>query len=143
MPDTERTFTVNQPPTVVQEYLQDFGRATEWDPGTESCTRTDSGPIAVGATWHNVSKIAGRTTELEYRLDRLDPGHIVFIGTNKTATSTDDITLSPVGAGTEINYRSHIEFHGLAKVAGPLMDPILERLGNKTQDNLVRILNAL
>ena len=50
---------------------------------------TDSGPIEVGATWHNVSKIAGLTTELDYRLASVSAQELVFAGENKTATTTD------------------------------------------------------
>jgi carbon monoxide dehydrogenase subunit G len=143
MPVTERTFTVTKPVESVLDYLKDFGRAEEWDPGTESCTRIDSGPVAVGSSWHNVSKIVGRETELTYRLDRLEPGRLTFVGTNKTATSTDDITLTAVPGGTEINYKSVVEFHGVAKVASPLFIPVFARLGNETEESLTRVINAL
>lgn len=143
MPDTERTFTVQQPVDVVRDYLADFSRAEEWDPGTQSCTREDDGPVQVGSTWRNVSKIGGKETVLTYRLERLEPGRITFVGENKTATSTDDITLTPEHDGTSIRYQSHVEFHGLAKVAGPLTAPVFQHLGDEVEENLTRILNAL
>ena len=68
MTTVSRTFDVRPQPAVVIDYLKDFGHAEEWDPGTESCTRQDSGPVQVGSSWHNVSKIAGVTTELTYTL---------------------------------------------------------------------------
>ena len=145
MPDTERTFTVAAPVEVVWDYLKDFGRAEAWDPGTKSCTREGSGPIAAGAHWHNVSVVAGRETTLDYRLERLVPNRLTFVGENKTATSIDDITLSPAadGAATQITYKSHIVFHGLAKLAGPFFARTFQQLGDQTQANLIRIINAL
>ena len=66
MTTVSRTFDVRPEPAVVVDYLKDFSHAEEWDPGTESCTRIDAGPVQVGSTWHNVSKIAGVSTELTY-----------------------------------------------------------------------------
>lgn len=52
-----RSFPVNPPPAVVRAYLIDFAHAEQWDPGTRSCERIDSGPVQVGARWHNVSQL--------------------------------------------------------------------------------------
>ena len=144
MPDTQRSFTVHAPMDIVLDYLRDFTRAQEWDPGTKSCVRLDEGPIAVGSRWHNVSHVAGKDTELEYTLQQLDRDRLIFIGQNASATSTDDIALTALGIeDTEVTYTSHIEFHGLAKLAGPLLAHRFEQLGDDTQANLVRILNGL
>ena len=92
-----RTFTVQPSPDVVIDYLKDFSNAEAWDPGTESCTRLDANPINVGSRFHNVSKIAGVSTELEYKLDELTSDTIGFVGENDSATSTDTITVHPSG----------------------------------------------
>ena len=100
-----RTFIVDKPVDVVVGYLADFSNAVDWDPGTQSCERQDSGPVQVGSTWRNVSKFLGRETVLDYRLEALQPGHITLIGSNKTAASTDDITVrdaSPSGRESPI-----------------------------------------
>ncbi len=128
-----RTFTVARPVETVVAYLADFTHAEQWDPGTQSCTRLDSGPVQPGSKWKNVSKVLGRETELDYRLERLEAGHITFIGENKTATSTDDITVTAAEAGTsEVTYSATIDFHGAAKLAGPIMKIEFERLGTET-----------
>jgi carbon monoxide dehydrogenase subunit G len=138
-----RTFTVDKPVQVVIDYLKDFGNAVEWDPGTQSCTRLDSGPLQVGSSWHNVSKVLGRETELTYRLQSLEPGRLILVGTNDTATSTDDIRIRPSGAGSEITYHATIELHGLAKLAAPVVKLEFERLGSKTEKSLIQAIAAL
>src|ERR1700742_142317 len=102
MTTVTRTFTVHPAPEVVLDYLKDFEHAEQWDPGTESCRRTNAGPITVGATWHNTSKIAGLSTELTYTLEQLTDDTIVLVGRNDTAPSTDTITVRAVGSGSEI-----------------------------------------
>jgi carbon monoxide dehydrogenase subunit G len=152
MVQVTRTFTVQQPTSVVVGYLKDFARAEAWDPGTKSCRRTDSGDIRVGSTWQNVSSFRGRETELEYTLRRLDPDHLTFVGKNKTATSTDDITFSSgdgvttISSGdgvTTITYSATIEFHGLAKLAAPFLQSTFDKLADETEQQMTDVLNRL
>ncbi|SDJ48294.1 Carbon monoxide dehydrogenase subunit G [Frankineae bacterium MT45] len=143
MPSIERTFTVDVAPSAVLEYLQDFSHAEAWDPGTETCTRQDEGPVVVGSTWHNVSKIAGIGTELTYRLAERSADHLVFVGENDTATSTDTITVRPAGTGSELTYHANIEMHGLAKLASPAIKLVFEKIGNDTERQLAAVLNEL
>ena len=143
MTTVTRTFTVTAPADTVIDYLKDFSHAEQWDPGTQSCTRTDSGPLAVGATWKNVSKIAGITTELAYSLDQLTDEQLVFVGRNKTATSTDTISVVAGPDGSEITYHANIQMHGLAVLSSPFVKLIFERLGNHTRDRMISVLNKL
>ena len=142
MPSVTRSFTVHPAPAVVIDYLKDFANAEEWDPGTESCTRVDDGPIAVGARWHNVSKIAGVTTELDYELTELTDTRIVLVGRNDSATSTDTITVLPSGEGSEITYHADLDMHGLANLAAPAMKLVFEKLANETEEQLTRALES-
>ena len=145
MTTVSRTFTVTPPPRVVVDYLKDFSHAEEWDPGTESCTRNDSGPVRVGSTWHNVSKIAGVSTELTYELTELTDERIVLVGTNDTATSTDTITVVPdqQTGGSEVTYEAVIEMKGAAKMGEPLVKVVFEKIGNDTEDDMTTVLNRL
>jgi carbon monoxide dehydrogenase subunit G len=138
-----RTFTVERPPEVVVPYLADFGNSREWDPGTESCTRIDDGPVQVGATWQNVQKVLGMTSELTYRLDRLDPDRVVLVGHNDSVDSTDDITVRPHPEGSEVVYDATITFHGIAKLGSPVMQLEFEHLGNKTVTGIQQAVASL
>src|SRR5271156_5136486 len=121
MPSVSRTFAVTTPPDRVIDYLKDFGNAEDWDPGTQSCTRDGSGPIEVGATWHNVSKIVGVKTELTYTLNELNNRTLIFVGENDSSTSVDTITVDASGAGSVITYRADLTMKGAAKLLGPAM----------------------
>lgn len=136
MVDVERTVRVRLPPARVHDYLRDFGNAESWDPGTQSCERIDDGPIRVGSTWRNVSIFRGKRTTLTYELTRDEPDHLIFVGRNKTATSTDDLAYVAADEETVITYRANITFHGLAKLA----DPFLKREFEKLADEVVRTL---
>jgi hypothetical protein len=142
MVQVTRTFTVSQPTHLVLGYLQDFANAQEWDPGTVSCTRLDAGPVRVGSRWHNVSEFLGRKTELAYELTRLLDDRITFTGQNKTATSTDDITVLPgdIPGTSQITYDATIIFNGLAKLADPVARIAFEKLADETVTQLTRAL---
>lgn len=143
MVQVQRTITVRKPIDVVADYLRDFARTEEWDPGTVSCTRLDEGPLHVGARWRNVSRFKGKETELTYELTRLEPEHLVFVGKNKTATSTDDLTLASTTDGTVITYRATIVFNGLAKLADPFLKREFERLGDAVVGAMTEKVNAI
>jgi len=140
-----RTFDVHPEPDLVIDYLKDFSNAVDWDPGTESCVRTDTGPLGVGSTWHNTSKIAGITTELDYTLETLTRDTIVLVGHNDTARSVDTITVvpSPDGPGSRITYDAEIRLKGAAKIADPVMKIVFEKIGSDTEDDMTTVLNRL
>ena len=138
----ERTVTTTAPPEKVFPYLLDFRNATEWDSGTESCELVsgDGGP---GTVYRNVSKFAGNTVELEYTVDAVDEPVFVIIGRNATTTSHDTITVEPAAAGSTVTYRADFSFTGLVRFAGPLLTPLLNRLGDKTAAQLKSALDRL
>ena len=70
MPTVQRTVTTTAPPTRVLPYLLDFENAPEWDSGTVTCELI-SGDGSVGTVWHNVSKFAGRTVDLDYTMESI------------------------------------------------------------------------
>jgi carbon monoxide dehydrogenase subunit G len=145
MTTISRTFTVNPAPSVVLDYLKDFSHAEEWDPGTEKCERLDSGAVAVGSRWHNTSKIAGVSTELEYELIELTESKVVFAGSNDSASTTDTITVLPSGSGvgSEITYDADIQMSGAAKLATPVVKLVFEKIGSDTEDDMITVLNRL
>jgi carbon monoxide dehydrogenase subunit G len=143
MTTVSRTFTVTPSPSVVIDYLKDFSHAEEWDPGTEQCTRNDAGPVQVGSSWHNVSKIAGVSTELTYELTELAGDRLQFVGRNDTATSTDTITVVPHEGGSEVTYEAVIEMKGAAKLTAPVIKLVFEKIGNDTEEDMTVVLNRL
>ncbi len=143
MTKISRTFTVTPAPATVIEYLKDFSNATEWDPGTEACERNGSGPVQVGSTWHNTSKIAGVSTELTYELTELTGSRVQFVGTNDTAHTTDTIDVIVNGSGSEITYEAIIEMKGAAKLATPFVKVVFEKIGSDTEEDMVTVLNRL
>ena len=143
MPSVSRTFAVTPPPATVIDYLKDFSNAEQWDPGTQTCTRQDAGPVHEGSTWHNVSKIVGVEAELTYTLESLKPDQLVFVGKNESSTSTDTISVEAHDGGSVITYHADLEMHGVAKLLSPAMKLVFEKLANDTEKQMTEVLNKL
>lgn len=139
----QRTIRVNRPQETVVGYLADFGNAVQWDPGTMSCLRTDQGPIRVGSSWRNVSDFNDRISELDYRLERLEPARLTFVGRNKQATTTDDLRFSTDGDTTTITYDAEVRFNGVLRLAGPFLRGNFEKLADEVETSLAAVLETL
>ncbi|MFE2555026.1 SRPBCC family protein [Streptomyces sp. NPDC059352] len=132
-----RSFRLAVPLDDLVTYLEDFERTEEWDPGTVRCVRIDEGPVRPGSTWRNTSRFRGRTSELLYQLQVRDPARLVFVGTNKTVTSTDDMVFEAVSPGqTLLTYRASLRFKGLARLATPFLRAEFERLADEVVERL-------
>ncbi len=144
MVDVSRTFTVPTALPTVVNYLKDFANAEAWDPGTVSCTQVTAGPVGVGTEWRNVSEFRGRETTLTYRLERIEDDRLVFVGRNKTATSTDTLSFTALDVGgTSITYNAHVVFHGIARLADPFMKKEFDRLGDELIGTMTTALEKL
>jgi uncharacterized protein YndB with AHSA1/START domain len=139
----ERTVHTDKPVDEVFGYLSDFTTTTEWDPGTVRTTR-ESGDGGVGTVYKNVSRFAGRETELTYTVVDLEPGQrIALEGRNKTVTAHDLMTFRDVDGGTEVTYVADFDFGLLTPLIGLLMKPFFTKLGNEAEKGMTEALARL
>ena len=136
-----RIVTTTTPADRVFAYLADFRNAAEWDSGTVSCARVsgDGGP---GSVYRNVSHFAGREVSLDYTVLTCSAPVLVFEGRNATVLGRDTITITEHGEGARVDYLAEFTFSGVARWLGPLVQPLLERLGDQTAAQLTRGLDA-
>ncbi|MFJ7209390.1 SRPBCC family protein [Streptomyces sp. NPDC098789] len=133
----ERTFLIELPLDALTAYLEDFGHAEEWDPGTVRCRRVDEGPVRPGSSWQNTSRFHGRTTDLVYRLESRGPRQLVFTGVNKTVTARDVMRFEARSATvTRLAYTASLRVRGLARLAEPFLRREFETLADKVADRL-------
>lgn len=139
-----RTFTVKKDRATVVAFMRDFTNATQWDPGSQDNVQTTGGPVGLGTIWHNKSKLAGVSTELDYTLVRDDPDHLRFEGKNKSADSSDDLRFADAaGGGTEITYRADVSLNGAGKIAEPIMWLVFTRIAGKTVTQITEVVEKL
>jgi uncharacterized protein YndB with AHSA1/START domain len=139
----ERTVSTDKPVDRVFAYLADFTTTTEWDPGTVRTTRT-SGDGGVGTVYHNVSKFAGRETELDYTVvERVENQRVALEGRNRSVTAHDTMSFSTVGDRTEVHYVADFDFGRLTPVLSVLLWPLLKRLGDEAAKGMSEALARL
>jgi hypothetical protein len=139
----ERIVHTDRPVDVVFGYLSDFTTTNEWDPGTVRTTR-ESGDGGVGTVYKNVTRFAGRETELLYTVVDLEPGRrIALEGRNKTVTAHDLMTFREVDGGTEVTYVADFDFGLLTPVIGLVMRPFFTKLGDEAQEGMTAALARL
>ena len=90
-----------------------------------------------------MSNIFGVKAELTYVLRELTNDKVVFVGTNKSSTSTDTISVVPDGTGSKLTYHADLEMNGAAKLLNPVMKLVFEKLANDTEKQMVTVLNGL
>lgn len=140
----ERTVTTDKPVAKVFGYLADFTTTTEWDPGTVRTTRS-SGDGGVGTVYRNVSKFAGRETELDYTVVELEENQrFALEGKNKTVTAHDLMTFTgtPSG-GTEVRYVADFDFGRLTPLLSVVLWPFFKWLGDEAEKGMSEALARL
>lgn len=137
----ERTVRGRRSADSAFDYLADFTTTTEWDPGTVSTDRI-SGTGGPGTEYHNVSRFAGRTSEVHYTVTELDPGkQIVLAGKNKSVHLKDTITVRPEGTGCTVTYRVEFTFQGWLALASPFLRSSVRKLVDAGADGLQQALD--
>lgn len=139
----ERTITTTAPIDSVFAYLSDFTSTNDWDPGTVKTTLI-SGDGGVGTDYRNISKFAGRETELIYTVIELEPGRkIALRGKNKTVTAIDTMTFTSTPNGTEVTYVADFTFSFANRLVGLLFAPAFKKLGDEAEEGMTKALARL
>ncbi len=136
------TIESSLPPDAAFAELADFSSAERWDPGVVSATRTDSGELGVGSTFHLVTRFAGREVPLDYEVVGFDRDRQVTLrAENATIVSLDTITFEPSGAGeTSVTYDADLRLKGPLRLFDPLLGMVFRRIGDHARDGLRRAL---
>ena len=132
----QRTVETGAAPTVVFDYLSDFTRTTEWDPGTVSTVRVE-GDGGVGTVYDNVSEFNGNRTELRYTVvDHVPHSLFRLRGETQRVTAVDTMEIAAVGTGTKVTYTADFTFRGVAKLATPFLGRAFRKLGDEAEEGL-------
>ena len=112
------------------DYLADFARTAEWDPGVVAAERLTPGTPRVGSRFRVVASFLGRRLPIEYEIAALErPSRLVLVGGDASLRSVDEISFAPRPGGTRVTYEARLEPAGLAALADPLLQLVFPSIG--------------
>lgn len=118
-------------PEEVFDFLADFSRTPEWDPGVVEAERLSGGPIGLGSRFRVVVSFLGRQLPLEYEITAFErPQRLVLRGGDDSLTSLDEITFVSRPGGTRVTYEAQVRLTGVARFADPLLQLLFQRVGD-------------
>ena len=114
-------------------YLLDFSTAEQWDPGVYRAEKLTPGPVRLGSEFRLVLAGLGRGTVMQYRLTGLRHGESLHLtGVGDGVQAEDSIRFLPLEAGrTRISYAARLRLPGFGGLSGPILQPLLTRLGRR------------
>jgi len=141
----ERTLDVAASPEVAFDFVADFSRAQEWDPGIPSARRLDDGPIGIGSRFELLSRFGSTEQLIEYEITELDrPHQVTFVGDGKNFHGTDTISFAPAeGGGTRVTYVADLGLKGVAAFALPFLRGRLDSMSDDAVAGLKAALDRL
>ncbi|MGA7272927.1 MAG: SRPBCC family protein [Acidimicrobiia bacterium] len=132
---------VNRPRHDVFSYTADFAHIAQWDPGVVSSSRIDSGPLGVGSSFAVTVKMGMTTKQMSYEITEFVPDErVVLVGTGGGLHAVDEIRFIQKDGSTLIDYEATLTFSGLMGWFGPLLQPVLRRVGKRALDGLAEAL---
>lgn len=141
----ERALQVAASPEAAFDYVADFSRAQEWDPGIPSARRLDDGEIGVGSRFELVSRFGSTEQTIVYELTEYErPETVTFVGEGKNFHGTDTISFSPSeDGGTRVTYVADLGLKGLAALAVPFLRGRLDEMSDAAVAGLQVALDRL
>ena len=112
------------------DYLADFSRTAEWDPGVRAAERITRGTIRQGSRFRVTVSLLGQAIPLEFRITEFErPSRLVLSGGDACLSAIDEITFVSRAGGTRVTYEARVELAGIRRLADPFLDLLLQRIG--------------
>jgi hypothetical protein len=122
------------------DYMADFRNVAEWDPSMERAELLSGEAGSAGAKYRLTMTVLGVATDLEYEAVEVSrPERIVMQSALNGAVSTDTIRVDD----GKVTYHANIDLEGVRKVANPVVDLVLQRLGERAKQGLSEKLSTL
>jgi hypothetical protein len=112
------------------DYLADFSRTAEWDPGVVEAARLTPDTPALGSRFRVVVAFLGRRFPLEYAITAFErPHRLVLEGGDDALRSFDEMRFESRRGGSRVHYDARLELTGLRRLADPLLHVLFQRMG--------------
>lgn len=136
---------IGQPADEVFEYFSDASNNPEWQEGMQSCQWTSPLPIAIGSSYEQHARFAGRDIRSTFEVTDYEPGRMIEINTIESTFPIKVIRrVTPVDANScEVSAEiSGGPKRGFLKLIEPIMGRQAQKSVARDYDRLVTVLQA-
>jgi hypothetical protein len=125
----------------VFEFAADFSNIEDWDPGVTSSTKVGDAQVGVGTRYDLQVKFGSKTIPMIYETAVYEPpNRVVLLGYGDKLDAVDEIRFASHDNMTVVDYTAVLWFKNFFKYLGPLMKPVLTRVGKDALDGLKQAL---
>jgi len=112
------------------DYLADFSRTAEWDPGVVTAKSLTKVPEGLGSRFEVTVAFLGQRMPLEYEITEFErPHRLVLTAVDGALRSVDEISFAERHGATRVTYEARIELEGVRRIADPVLDVLIQRVG--------------
>jgi hypothetical protein len=142
MADSFNRVYASHPPETVFDFISDFRHASLWDPRTRRVTKLTNGPIGKGTRFLLQADLLGLTPEFPYEIEvYLRPTLLVLAGRTRWFAYREQVSFSPEGSGTSVEYRAAMTLKGWLAPGNPILSWIYPRIGDDATAGIVPALD--
>jgi uncharacterized protein YndB with AHSA1/START domain len=136
----ELSIFIDRAPDDVFAFVFEPANAAQWQEGVVLAEFTSEGPLGMGSTWRNVSKMLGREIDMEFEVIDYEPPHrLCWKSTSGPIQTKTCATFEPQNGGTIMTFRGEGEPRGVMKMA----EGMLRKRMNKQFEGNAKRLKAL
>ncbi|MFZ0014663.1 MAG: SRPBCC family protein [Acidimicrobiia bacterium] len=137
------TRQIARPLEEVFEFTADFANSARWDPGVSKSTKMTDGPVGVGTKYDLVAEFGSSQVPMTYEIVEYEPPtRVVLTGRGETVDAVDEIVFSAREGGTFVDYTADLTLNNWLRFLGPVLSPMMRRVGERALDGLVRALEG-
>lgn len=133
----ESEIFINRVPEDVFAFVFEPANAAQWQEGVVLAEFTSEGPLGMGSTWRNVSKMIGREIDIEFEVTDYDPPHrLCYKSISGPVQTKTCVTFESQNGGTLMTFSGEGKPGGFFKMAEGILR---KRLESQFEKNLNRL----
>lgn len=134
---------INRVPEDVFAFVFEPANAAKWQEGVVLAEFTSEGPLGMGSTWRNVSKMIGREIDLEFEVTDYDPPHrLCYTSISGPVQTKTCVTFESQNGGTLMTFSGEGKPSGFLKMAEGILRKRLESQFEKNLNKLKALLEG-
>lgn len=139
----ESEIFINRMPEDVFAFVFEPANVAQWQESVVLAEFTSEGPLGMGSTWRNVSKMIGQEIDIEFEVIDYDPPHrLCYKSLSGPVQTKTCVTFESQNGGTLLTFSGEGKPGGFFKIAEGILRKRLESQFEKNLKNLKTLLEG-